>query len=315
MEVSQPSVSVARLRKSFGQALAVKDVSFDVYPGEIFGLLGPNGSGKTTTLRMMLDIFKPDGGTVQVLGGELTEERKNRIGYLPEDRGLYKDAKLETVLVYLATLKGMDATRARQRLRSWLERLDLWEHREKKVQDLSKGMQQKAQLVATLIHEPDLIIVDEPFSGLDPVNTRLVKEIFAEQQAAGRTIIMSTHQMYEVEALCNRIALIHNGEVLLYGKVEDIRRRFAGNAVVVEGEGSFDELPGVLEARKQDSSWHLSLQGGADPQAVLRELARRDGVRMERFEVAEASLEDIFVSVVTEGRRTFPEGSPDLEVR
>jgi ABC-2 type transport system ATP-binding protein len=310
MNMSQPSVSVARLRKSFGQARAVKDVSFDVYPGEIFGLLGPNGSGKTTTLRMILDIFQPDGGAVQVLGGELTEERKNRIGYLPEDRGLYKDAKIETVLVYLATLKGMDANGARQRLRSWLERLDLWEHREKKIQDLSKGMQQKAQLVATLIHEPDLIIVDEPFSGLDPVNTRLVKEIFAEQQAAGRTIIMSTHQMYEVEALCTRIALIHNGEVVLYGKVEDIRRRFAGNAVVVHGEGSFDDLPGVLEARKRDGAWHLSLHGAADPQAVLRELALRDGVRMERFEVAEASLEDIFVAVVTEGRRAFPEGLP-----
>ncbi len=242
-----------------------------------------------------------------MLGGELTDERKDRIGYLPEERGLYRDAKLEAVLVYLATLKGMDAPRARERLRSWLERLDLWEHREKKVQELSKGMQQKAQLIATLVHEPDLIVVDEPFSGLDPINTRLIKEVFAEQRRAGRTIIMSTHQMYEVEALCTRIALINRGEVVLYGEVEDIRRRYAGNAVVVEGEGPFEGLPGVVEARRRDGSWHLALRGEADPQAVFRELARRDGVRVERFEVAEASLEDIFVSVVSEG-------SSDLKV-
>ena len=303
----EPSVIVSHLRKSFGEVQAVTDVSFEVYPGEIFGLLGPNGSGKTTSLRMMLDIFQPDAGTVQVLGGELTDERKDRIGYLPEERGLYRDAKLEAVLVYLATLKGMDAPRARERLRSWLERLDLWEHREKKVQELSKGMQQKAQLISTLVHEPDLIVVDEPFSGLDPINTRLIKEVFAEQRRAGRTIIMSTHQMYEVEALCTRIALINRGEVVLYGEVEEIRRRYAGNAVVVEGEGPFAELPGVVEARRRDGSWHLALRGEADPQAVFRELAGRDGVRVERFEVAEASLEDIFVSVVSEG-------SSDLKV-
>ncbi|MEE4276071.1 MAG: ATP-binding cassette domain-containing protein [Thermoleophilia bacterium] len=296
-----PTVAVSGLRKSFGSVQAVNAVSFEVYPGEIFGLLGPNGSGKTTTLRMALDIFRPDAGTVEVLGGELTDERKDRVGYLPEDRGLYTDAKLETVLVYLATLKGMDAAAARERLDGWLERLDLAAHREKKVQELSKGMQQKAQLIATLLHEPDLIIVDEPFSGLDPVNTRLVKEILDEQRRAGRTIIMSTHQMYQVEALCSRIALIHRGEVVLYGEVEDIRRRFAGHAVVVEGEGTFEGLPGVVEARRQDGAWHLALQADTDPQVVLRELVRRDDVTVERFEVAEASLEDIFVSVVTGG--------------
>jgi len=303
-----PTVAVTGLRKSFGDVQAVKDVSFEVYPGEIFGLLGPNGSGKTTTLRMVLDIFRPDAGAIEVLGGALTDERKDRIGYLPEDRGLYTDAKLETVLVYLATLKGMDAAVARERLQGWLERLDLAAQREKKVQELSKGMQQKAQLIATLLHEPDLLVVDEPFSGLDPVNTRLVKDIFAEQRAAGRTIIMSTHQMYQVEALCSRIALIHRGEVVLYGGVEDIRRRFAGHAVVVEGEGSFEGLAGVVEARRRDGGWHLALQGDADPQAVLRELACRDDVTVERFEVAEASLEDIFVAVVTGGS-----GRPERE--
>ncbi|HZJ02345.1 MAG TPA: ATP-binding cassette domain-containing protein, partial [Thermoleophilia bacterium] len=244
-----PSVSVRNLAKSFGSVRAVQDVSFDVYPGEIFGLLGPNGSGKTTTIRMMLDIFEPDTGTVQVLGGTLDQARKDRVGYLPEDRGLYKDQKLDTVLTYLGRLKGLDGPTVAERLESWLRRLDLLEHREKKVQELSKGMQQKAQVIATLLHDPDLIVVDEPFSGLDPVNTRIIEEVFDEQRAAGKSIIMSTHQMYQVEALCSRIALINQGEVVLYGEVEEIRRRFAGNAVVVQGEGSFADLAGVVDAR------------------------------------------------------------------
>ncbi|GAB4255620.1 MAG: ATP-binding cassette domain-containing protein [Thermoleophilia bacterium] len=293
-----PSVAVANLSKSFGRVQAVKDVSFEVYPGEIFGLLGPNGSGKTTTLRMVLDIFRPDGGEIQVLGGHLDDERKNRIGYLPEDRGLYRDLRLEDVLVYLATLKGLPSGEARERLEVWLRRLDLWEHRSKQVQELSKGMQQKAQVIATLLHEPDLVIVDEPFSGLDPVNTRLVKEIFEEQRRQGCTIIMSTHQMYQVEALCGRIALIDRGEVVLYGEVDGIKREFAGNSLLIEGEGDFGLSPGVLEARRANGVWHLTLDPIADPQMILKELAGRDGVRIRRFEVSEASLDDIFVSVV-----------------
>ncbi len=294
----EPTIIVSHISKSFGAVKAVKDVSFEVYPGEIFGLLGPNGAGKTTTIRVLLDIFKPDSGAVRLFGDGLTEALKRRIGYLPEERGLYKDLKLERALLYLATLKGLDEATARQRLGGWLERFDLSAHRAKKIQELSKGMQQKAQLIATLLHEPDLIIVDEPFSGLDPVNTRLVKDIIEEQCQAGRTIIMSTHQMYQVEALCSRIALINQGAAVLYGEVAQIKREFAGNAVLLQGHGDFAALPGVLEARQNNGSWHLALAPSASPQAIFRALAARDDVKIERFEIAEPSLDDIFISVV-----------------
>ncbi len=299
----QPTVSVSNVSKSFGKVQAVRDVSFDVYPGEIFGLLGPNGAGKTTTIRMVLDIFRPDSGTIEVFGGALTEEKKDRIGYMPEERGLYKDLKLEPTLVYLATLKGMDAGAARERLEEWLRRFDLYNFRDQKIQNLSKGMQQKAQLIVTLLHDPDLIIVDEPFSGLDPVNTRMVKEIIDELRAEGKTIIMSTHQMYQVEALCNRIVLINKGHTVLYGKVGEIKRKFAGNALHIQGDGDFTDLPGVLEARRRDHTWNLTLAPETNPQKVLRALTTRDSVNIERFEVAEPSLDDIFVQVVQEVNR------------
>jgi ABC-2 type transport system ATP-binding protein len=300
------TVSVSHVRKAFGSVQAVNDVSFEVHPGEIFGLLGPNGAGKTTTIRMMLDIFRPDQGQVSVFGGALGESAKNRIGYLPEERGLYKDLKLEPTLVYLATLKGMDESSARSTLEDWLKRFDLYDHRQKKIQDLSRGMQQKAQLIATLLHDPELIVVDEPFSGLDPVNTRLVKDIMEEQRQAGKTIIMSTHQMHQVEALCSRIALINRGRTVLYGEVEQIKRDFAGNAVLIEGQGDFADLPGVLQSRRQNGALHLALEQGVGPQEVFRALAGREGVRIERFAIEEPSLDDIFVSVVQEGG-----GQPD----
>ncbi len=295
------SVVVEHLSKSFGDTRAVEDVSFEVGPGQVFGLLGPNGAGKTTTIRVMLDIFKPDSGSVEILGATPDKVSKDRIGYLPEDRGLYKDVALEQVLVFLATLKGLGDGEAKSRLVPWLERMDLYEHRHKKVQELSKGMQQKAQLIAALMHEPDLIVVDEPFSGLDPVNTRLIEEIIQEQVKAGRTVIMSTHQMYQVEALCDRIVLIDHGRTVLYGRVDEIRRDFAANAVVLQAEGDLSGLPHVLESRQENGEWRLSLETGADPQEVLRALVARTGVKVERFELAEPSLDDIFITVVTGG--------------
>lgn len=298
------TVLISSVRKSFGRVEAVKDVSFEVFPGEIFGLLGPNGAGKTTTIRMMLDIFEPDGGQVSVFDGRITEAKKQRIGYMPEERGLYKDLQLEQTLVFLATLKGLAESEAKSRLEGWLKRLDLYDHRQKKIQELSKGMQQKAQLIATLLHDPDLIVVDEPFSGLDPVNTRLVKDIIEEQRQAGKTIIMSTHQMYQVEALCNRIVLIDNGRTVLYGEVSKIKRDFSGNAVLLEGHGDFSQVPGVLEARRQNGAWHLALGSDANTQEIFRHLARQDDVTIERFEIAEPSLDDIFVRVVQEGKQS-----------
>jgi len=295
------NVEVSHLAKSFGEVKAVVDVSFAIEAGEIFGLLGPNGAGKTTTIRMMMDIFKPDSGDVSVFGGALDLAGKRRIGYLPEERGLYKDQKLEPTLLYLATLKGLDSKTAGQRLGEWLERFDLTEHRQKKVQELSRGMQQKAQIIATLLHDPDLIVIDEPFQGLDPVNTRLVKQILEEQREAGKSIVMSTHQMYQVEALCNRIVLIDRGHTVLYGAVGEIKRNFAGNAILLEGQGDFTRLPGVLETREQNGEFHMALEIGVDPQSVLRTLANRTGVKVDRFELAEPSLDDIFINVVQDG--------------
>jgi ABC-2 type transport system ATP-binding protein len=296
-----PIVEVSQLAKRFGDTQAVADVSFVVNPGEIFGLLGPNGAGKTTTIRMMLDIFKPDAGAVSVFGGQLDLDKKRRIGYMPEERGLYKDARLDATLIYFATLKGLDERVARSRLGGWLERFELTEHRRKKVQELSKGMQQKAQIIATLLHEPDLIVIDEPFTGLDPLSTRLVKQILEEQREAGSAILMSTHQMYQAEALCHRIVLIDRGRTVLYGGLDDIKHSFAGNAVVVTGQGDFANIPGVLETRHENGDWRLALEAGADPQAIFRALASRSGVKIERFELAEPSLDDIFVNVVQGG--------------
>jgi ABC-2 type transport system ATP-binding protein len=296
-----PTITVSHISKSFGDLKAVNDVSFEVYPGEIFGLLGPNGAGKTTSIRMMLDIFRPESGEISILNGPMDEAKKNRIGYLPEDRGLYKDLKLEQTLVFLATLKGMEEKDAKTKLEGWFKRFDLYDHRHKKIQDLSRGMQQKAQFIATLVHEPDLIIVDEPFSGLDPVNTRLIKQIILEQREVGRTIIMSTHQMHQVEALCSRIVLINQGYSVLYGEVDKIKRDFAGHAVVIRGRGDMAGLPGVLETRTENGGWHLTLETGTNPQDIFHALAAREGVMIERFEIAEPSLDDIFIAVVQEG--------------
>lgn len=295
------TVSVSSVSKSFGSVTAVSDVSFAVNPGEIFGLLGPNGAGKTTTIRMMLDIFKPDAGDISVFGGGMDEDKKRRIGYMPEERGLYKDQKLDQTLIFLAQLKGVDKAVAQERLDMWLKRLDLYDHRQKKVQELSKGMQQKAQLIATLLHEPDLIVIDEPFSGLDPVNTRLVKDIIEEQRQANKAIIMSTHMMYQVEALCNRIVLIDNGRSVLYGEVDQIKHSFAGNAIEIKGQGDFANIPSVLEARQMNGTWHLALAPGTEPQEIFRQLAASPDNTIDRFEIAKPSLDDIFITVVKEG--------------
>jgi len=293
-----PTIIISNLNKRFGDLQAVDNVSFEVYPGEIFGLLGPNGAGKTTAIRMILDIFRPDSGSVSVFGGPLDESKKNRIGYLPEERGLYKDLKLENTLIFLSSLKGLDERNARERTEEWLERFDLYQHRQKKIQDLSRGMQQKAQFIASLLHDPDLLILDEPFSGLDPVNTRLTKDIIEEQCQAGKTIIMSTHQMNQVEALCNRIVLINKGMTVLYGEVDQIKKDYAGNSIVIEGQGNFDHIPGVIETRLHNGQWHLILKEGISPQDVFRYLANHGEITVERFEVADPPLDDIFISVV-----------------
>jgi ABC-2 type transport system ATP-binding protein len=292
------TVAVAQVSKRFGAKQAVADLSFEAKGGEVFGLLGPNGAGKTTTLRMVLDIVKPDSGTIRLFAQPFSEASKRRIGYLPEERGLYRDQPVDATLLYLATLKGLSEAEARRRLAIWLERLDLAEHRRQKVQALSKGMQQKAQIIATLIHEPELIVIDEPFAGLDPVNTRLVKDILLEQCRAGRVIIMSTHQMHQAEALCERILLIDHGQAMVYGRLREIKHQFAGHAVTVIGEGDFSHIPGVVEASHANGGWHMALARGTDPQSVFCSLAGCPNARIERFELEEPSLDDIFVTIV-----------------
>ena len=291
------AVEVTHVYKSFGETRAVQDVTFNANPGEIFGLLGPNGAGKTTLLRMILDIYKPESGQISVLGGQIDEQRKNRIGYLPEERGLYQDLTLERVLVYLAALKGVPHEVARRRLGEYLEMFDLTAYRKKKVKEMSKGMQQKAQLIATLLHQPDLVVVDEPFSALDPVNTQMVKGLLVDLHRQGVAIVMSTHQMQQVEELCERIVLIDSGSVLLYGELAEIRRQHMGHAVLVRTNGELPDLSGVTARRRHNAATRLELADDVTPQQVLGELVAR-GVEVEHFEVAAPTLEEIFVRSV-----------------
>ena len=292
-------VEVSHVVKAFGETRAVADVSFAVEAGEIFGLLGPNGAGKTTTIRLILDIFKPDEGVVSVLGGPMTEAKKNAIGYMPEERGLYGEMPLEGCLVYLAMLKGMSRQAARERLGDYLDRFDLTAYRRKKVKELSKGMQQKAQVIATVLHDPALLILDEPFAGLDPVNTQLVKDLLLELRAGGVTIIMSSHQMHQVEEMCDRILLIHRGRNVLYGELEEIRRRFAGGAVLIHTTGTLPTIPGVVQVTSSNGDFKLDLAPGTPPQAVLEALVANH-VGLDKFQVAVPSLDEIFIRVVSD---------------
>lgn len=294
------TVEVSHIAKSFGNTHAVADVSFAVERGEIFGLLGPNGAGKTTTLRVMLDVFKADRGTVSILGGPMTEEKKDRIGYMPEERGLYQDIPLEGCLLYLGTLKGLSAAKARKRLAGYLERFDLAAHKRKKVKELSKGMQQKAQIINTILHRPELIIIDEPFTSLDPINMQLVKDVMRELRDQGATIVMSTHQMHQVEELCDRILLIDDGRDVLYGNLDDIRRHYSGHAVLVRVAGELPVLMGVEEVLPHNQAAKLMLTEGTTPQDVLQALMAQNAI-LERFEVAIPTLDEIFIRVVEEG--------------
>jgi len=292
-------VQVTHIAKSFGNIEAVCDVDFEVGKSEIFGLLGPNGAGKTTTIRVMLDIFIPERGTVSILGGPMNEEKKDLIGYMPEERGLYQDIPLERCLIYLGTLKGLSAGEAQSRLQVYLERFDLLPHKKKKVKELSKGMQQKAQIIAAILHSPELVIIDEPFTSLDPINTQLVKDLMRELHDQGVTIIMSTHQMHQVEELCDRILLINEGRNVLYGNLESIRRDYAGHAVMVRVQGGIPQISSVESMVTHNSATKLVLTEGSTPQDVLAELVAQD-VSVEKFEIALPTLDEIFIKVVQE---------------
>lgn len=304
MNTTTTAVAVNHIAKSYGNFRAVKDLTFEIYGGEIFALLGPNGSGKTTTIRMILDILKPDSGTIQVLGGPLTEATKDRIGYLPEERGLYRNVPVLEVMVYLGRLKGMTSADARSRSLDLLKRLELEDSAHKKVNELSKGMQQKVQFAVTVLHRPDLIIIDEPFSGLDPVNTLVVKDLLFDYRKGGGAVVMSNHQMHQVEEMADRLLMINHGEQKLYGPVADIRGQFAQHAIIVEGEGDWARLPGVarvdvVENGRKSAVLHLAPDATSD--AVLAAIAHADDMTIQRFELALPSLNDIFIRVAGGG--------------
>lgn len=297
------TIEATDISKNFGKLKVVDQVSFEVNPGEIFGLLGPNGAGKTTTIRIILDIFKPDSGKVTIFGGPMEESKKNRIGYLPEERGLYQDIPLESCLIYLASLKGLEKQKSQEKILNYLDRFGLMDYRKKKIKELSKGMQQKAQLITTLVHEPDLIIIDEPFSALDPVNTQMVKDLFREERSKGKTIVMCTHQMRQVEELCDRLVLINSGKTVLYGNLAEIQKNYTGQAVTVRTQ---QQLPSLLNhvTRIENENYHglytLHLADGYAPQELLKTLVEKQ-IILEQFEIATPTLDEIFIQVVTSG--------------
>jgi ABC-2 type transport system ATP-binding protein len=293
-----PSVlAVTNVSKTFGSTRAVDDVSFAVRRGRICGLLGRNGAGKTTTLRMINSVFLPDCGSITLFGSSEQRDSRDKIGYLPEERGLYRKMTVLEQLLFFAEIKRRRAGEARSGAQQWLERLELWPLRDAKLEELSKGNQQKVQLIAALLHEPELLVLDEPMSGLDPVNIVLVRQILKELAAAGRAILLSTHQMAEAEKLVDEIVLIHAGRVVLAGELETVRSSFGQNTLHVgfAGDGAaLSAAPGVARAVVHGHAAELKLTAGADPQETLAFLLPR--VRLTRFEVAAPSLEEIFIA-------------------
>ena len=292
-------VEVNHVVKSYDDKAVVNDVSFSVNQGEIFGLIGPNGAGKTTTIRMIMDIVKPDSGEVRILGKRLGEATKNKVGYLPEERGLYR--KLSTIdsIVYLASLKGMDKRLARKKAEELLQNVDMLPHKEKKIEELSRGMGQIIQFLVTIIHDPQLVILDEPFAGLDPVNTESLKTMILELKNQGKAIILSTHRMNEVEELSDRILMINVGRAVLYGELSEIKSRYRDNSVLLEFEGELGDVEGVAEKRSHKDCVELVLDRKTTPHQLLERLISQ-GVVVNRFEVSTPPLHDIFLKVVGE---------------
>lgn len=296
---ARTAIHVEHIAKSYGDFRAVDDLSFEVFPGEVFAILGPNGAGKSTTIRMILDILKPDTGRITVLGEKINDRVKDRVGYLPEERGLYRDVPVLDTMVYLGQLKGMAASQARQRAMELLERLELGEYASSKVSELSKGMQQKVQFAVTVMHEPDLIIIDEPFSGLDPVNRLVIKDLLMDLRNRGRAIVMSTHQMNQIEEMADRLLMINQGRQALYGPVDEVRNQYALHAIEVQGEGDWDALPGVARVDRNGREGVLIyLQDDATPDSLLETMATSPSTKVQRFELAVPSLDEIFIQVV-----------------
>jgi ABC-2 type transport system ATP-binding protein len=291
------AVQVSHVLKSYADKVAVDDVSFSVDRGEIFGLIGPNGAGKTTTIRMIMDIIRPDSGDITILGQELSEATKGRLGYLPEERGLYRKERVIDAIVYLASLKGMNSRAAEKRADELLEQTGMSPNKMKRIDGLSRGMGQIIQFIITIVHDPELVVLDEAFSGLDPVNTEMLRGMIIQLREQGKTIVLSTHQMNQVEEMCDRIFMIHHGREVLYGDLAEIKSEYRGNTIMVESDDALGPVPGVAQQRVRKDSVELVLDGTSTPGQVLKELVTR-GHSINRFEIATPSLNEIFLKVV-----------------
>jgi ABC-2 type transport system ATP-binding protein len=291
-------VELNQISKTYDTKVAVDALSLQIEAGKMFGLLGPNGAGKTSTIRMMIGITMPDSGSVSLFGQPFSRKNLTRVGYLPEERGLYKKMKVIDQLVFLGQLHGLDVTQANSRARQWCERLQILDAIDLKTEELSKGMQQKIQFISTLLHEPALIIMDEPFSGLDPVNTQLLQETLLELKNAGKAILFSTHRMDQVEKLCDSICLVDRGKAVLSGGMRELKSRYPRNHVVIdfEGDNSFVKHPAVKDYKAFADHVEIELHDGADAQDLLR--AAYQNAKIFKFELMEPSLEEIFIQTV-----------------
>jgi ABC-2 type transport system ATP-binding protein len=301
-------LKVENLRKEFSSKVAVNNVSFEVKKGEIFGYLGPNGAGKTTTIRMILNIIMPDSGKVLLNGSPFSEETKNQVGYLPEERGLYKKNKLIDMIYYFAGLKNMDRSAVRKELKNWFEKFELSGHEQQKVEELSKGNQQKIQFIISVLHNPDLLILDEPFAGFDPINQDLLKEILIDLKKQGKTIIFSTHQMEQVEKLCDNICLIDNGDVLIAGDLLGVKKNYGNNSIKLEfdGDGTFlKNYPDTLRSNVFENYAELLVSEKFSGNKFLEDTLKKINIR--KFEVSEPSLHSIFVDIVSKKQNSSRE--------
>lgn len=304
------AIEIRGVNKRFGAKVAVRDMTFTIEQGSLIGLIGRNGAGKTTTIRMVMSIIFPDSGEISVLGKASAVESKDRIGYLPEERGLYKKMKVNTFLTYVARLKGLDSAGLDTRVRNWLERVELLGSAKKKCEELSKGMQQKVQFIASVIHEPDLIILDEPFSGLDPVNARLLSSLVDEQHKAGRTVIFSTHQMSQAEAVCDRVIMVNDGTKVLDDTPQRIRSRFDPRTVEAapmhplsdEDLANLPRLPGVREVTRKDEHLLFALDGRETAEQVLARIVQ--AMPVSSIKIVRPSLEDVFLEIVLKAAKT-----------
>ena len=302
MTTNEITIKVDHVSKSFGDFIAVRDLSLSIRAGRVFGLLGPNGAGKTTSIRMIVNITAPDSGSIELFGRKIDSQIQDRIGYLPEERGLYKSMKVAEQLRFFAQLKNITGKDAQQRIDTWLDRLKLSDWKQKKTRDLSKGMQQKIQFISAVLHDPDLVILDEPFSGLDPVNVELLKDVVLSLKRAGKTVIFSTHAMDIAEKICDDICLLNRAQKVLDGSIREVKSSFGRNSIALRVEGTNGNLP---ESRMISSIQHHSdemevlLTSDANPQDFLKELIA-SGAVVTKFEMIEPSLHDIFIEKVSE---------------